>query len=111
MSTNTPNVPKASEGMRIRCGVGLVMALTFLCMLACEVSKDIFSPTMTKWESHWLTICLSTLIASACTFFALRRQQRADKLHFLLRLNERNRRKRRSGACTRKTSVCWHRSR
>ncbi|HWY86660.1 MAG TPA: PAS domain-containing protein, partial [Gemmataceae bacterium] len=89
MSTITPNAPKAPEGMRIRCGVGLVMALTFLCMVAYEVSKDIFAPTMTKWESHWLTICLSTLIASACTYFALRRQQRADKLHFLLRLNER----------------------
>jgi PAS domain S-box-containing protein len=89
MSTNTPNAPKASEGIRIRCGVGLVMALTLLCMIAYEVSKDVFAPKMTKWESQWLTICLSTLIASACTYFALSRQQRADKLHFLLRLNER----------------------
>jgi PAS domain S-box-containing protein len=89
MNAKTPNEPKVSGGIRVRWGVGLVMALTFLCMAAYEAGKEAFAPKLTKWESHWLTIGLSTLIASLCTCLALRRQQRGDKLQFLLRLNER----------------------
>jgi len=52
----------------------VVLVLTFLCLLVFEATKEVLIPSsFTRWQSHWLTICIGTLISTAASFLIMRR--------------------------------------
>ncbi len=89
MSNRTPNDAKTASAPRGWCGVVLVLVLTFTCMLAYELVKEFTAPQLTKWQSHWLTICVTSFVAALGASHALRQQRQMDRRQFLLRLHER----------------------
>ena len=66
----SPVVPPA----RILAPLLLVIVLTPIIMSCYELAKELMFPTLSKWESHGITIVFSSLCATATSYVVLRRQ-------------------------------------
>ncbi len=53
----------------------LVASIVFVGMTVYEFSKQVYWPGMTLWQSHAITIVMSTVIATVAVYFVLRKQQ------------------------------------
>ena len=63
----------------------LATGTTFIVMLAYETAKEfLFQGTLTPWQSHWMTITLTTVLSGVVTLLAMNRilihRQRALQL-------------------------------
>ncbi|MEW5978656.1 MAG: ATP-binding protein [Acidobacteriota bacterium] len=52
-----------------------VVLITSLFMFLYELAKELLAPSLTKWESHAMTIAVSAVLAGISSFFVLRRQR------------------------------------
>ena len=59
---------------RVYRGVAIIAAATFCGMLAFEYIKELAAPQFTKWQSHWITIHISMVLAAIGAYYTLRRQ-------------------------------------
>lgn len=85
---------KLTDNLHLRTGfLGILVVLvsTFLVMLGYEVLKEFCAPQLTKWQSHWITICLTTTASTLGAAYTWRLQRRADRRNSLVRQGERHR--------------------
>ncbi len=84
--------PSAPPQQSAKLGKALAQtcALTLLGMTVFEVIKQLAHPTISIWESHAVTIVFSSILATAITFFVVRRQQQLTR-HLLETIAEQRR--------------------
>jgi len=69
--------------------LGIVAAVMLAGMFFYELTKELFLPDLTKWQSHYVTIIFSTVVATIAAYFVRHKIERRNReLRQLVRRKE-----------------------
>ena len=71
-----PEYPNKNSKRNVFLLMGLSFLIIFIVMLLMQVIKQLIFPDMTMWESHWMTIVISSVMAVFIALFIFKKQEK-----------------------------------